>query len=159
MLLDRREFSDSQSIPHHVLFLLENCSLSFLATADKECKPEQSLMFFTWCPQDQVVIFVTPKEVKYRNMTENSNICVLLHSFEGLASTVAAFDGVAQTANGEEDRRYRELHSVKHPKYASAFQGEDKAVVYFEINKARLVTVKGEICYWVNPLNAEALNN
>ncbi|PRP84812.1 hypothetical protein PROFUN_07466 [Planoprotostelium fungivorum] len=162
--------------PKEVLFLLENCSLAFLATANRECKPEQSIMFFTWDPQDKVIIFVTPRELKYRNIVENSNVCVLLHSFEGAASTRAAFESVlpvtiniyatAQTATGETEERYRKLHMERHPKYSGAFQGEDKAVVYCKVNNVRLVTVKGEIAYWskeevdiIDPTNIDSNSN
>jgi hypothetical protein len=147
------------NIPEEFTFLAENCQLCFLTTS-KDNIPDIHIMFFTYCKEDNVVILTTKKDKKYEDIVSNPNVSILIHSFEGRASTQCSFQGQkpasatiyskAMLNTGDKEKEYRQLQINTHPKWGDAFRGEEKAVLVFPLEKLLIVDVKGKVMRWEN---------
>ncbi len=144
-------------VPKEFLFLSEHCQLCFLTTSHDNF-PDIHIMFFTYHSDDNVVILTTKKDKKYQDITENPNVSVLLHSFEGRASTQCSFQNEKPTSatiyakayfsNKEKDIEYRESQVKAHPKWGDAFRGDDKVVIVIPVEKLLIVDVLGKVIRW-----------
>ncbi|QDZ20683.1 putative pyridoxamine 5'-phosphate oxidase domain-containing protein [Chloropicon primus] len=139
---------------NELMFMLDNCPLSYLATADTHGETELSLMFFTFDESAQAVVFSTPKDTKWRNMLENERVSLLLHNFEGKAATQSLFQGVKPQSitlygraeimeKGKAAEAGRRQHDEGHGKYGKAFQGSDKVIARVHVDRVLVVDVKG----------------
>ena len=145
--------------PAEFLFLTEFSQLCFLTTC-RDNSPDIHIMFFTYHQKDNVVILTTEKDKKSEDIEINPNISVLIHSFEGWASTQCAFQDFrpasatiyakAYFASKEKDEEYRMAQITSHPKWGESFRGEDKCVIVVPVDKLLIVDVKGKITRWEN---------
>lgn len=149
--------SITKGIPEEFLFLSEHCQLCFLTTS-KDNNPDIHIMFYTYHQKDNVVILTTKKDKKYQDVVGNPNVSVLLHSFEGRASTQCSFQdqrpasatiyAKAYFPDAEKDLEYRQAQINAHPKWGDAFRGEEKAVIVIPVEKLLIVDVKGKVTRW-----------
>jgi hypothetical protein len=160
MMIGDNEGCDSKNllnIPEEFAFLSEHCQLCFLTTS-RENIPDIHIMFFTYDPEDNVVILTTKKDKKYEDIVLNPNVSVLLHSFEGRASTQCSFQGQkpasatvyakAYFTNELKDQEYRQKQISAHPKWGDAFRGDDKVVIVVPVESLLIVDVKGKTVRW-----------
>lgn len=149
--------SVTKDMPEEFLFLSEHCQLCFLTTC-RDNVPEIHIMFFTYHYKDNVVILTTKKDKKYEDIIQNSNVSVLLHSFEGRASTQCSFQDTKPSSatisskayfpDAVKDLEYREAQIIAHPKWGDAFRGEEKVVIVIPVEKLLIVDVKGKVTRW-----------
>ncbi len=147
----------TKGIPEEFLFLAEHCQLCFLTTS-RDNSPDIHIMFFTYHKKDNVVILTTKKDKKYEDIVGNPNVSVLLHSFEGRASTQCSFQdqrpasatvyAKAYFADSEKDLEYRKTQIEEHPNWGDAFRGVEKAVIVIPVEKLLIVDVKGKVTRW-----------
>jgi len=145
------------NIPEEFVFLSEHCQLCFLTTSRANI-PDIHIMFFTYDVEDNVVILTTKRDKKYEDIILNPNVSVLLHSFEGRASTQCSFQGQkpasatvyakAYFPNELKDKEYRQKQISAHPKWGDAFRGDDKVVIVIPIESLLIVDVKGKTLRW-----------
>jgi len=158
-----KEVIDSDlNLPEEFLFLAEHCQLCFLTTCNDNT-PDIHIMFFTYHPEDNVIILTTKKDKKYEDIVANPNVSILLHSFEGRASTQCSFQDqrpasatVYSKAFFPEDimdKDYRLWQINAHPKWGDAFRGQDKVVIAFPVEKLLIVDVKGKVTRWQRSQN------
>ena len=145
------------SLPEEFLFLTEHCQLCFLTTSEDNI-PDIHIMFFTYDKKDNVVILTTKKDKKYNDIVKNPNVSVLIHSFEGRASTQCSFQELrpasatiyakAYFPNEEKHLEYRKIQIENHPKWGYAFMGEEKVVIVIPIENLLIVDVRGKVTKW-----------
>jgi len=148
---------EKNSIPEEFLFLTEHCQLCFLTTSNENI-PDIHIMFFTYDIKDNVVILTTKKDKKYEDIVKNPKINVLIHSFEGRASTQCSFQeqrpasatiySTAYFPEKEKVLEYRKTQIETHPKWGEAFMGEEKVMIVVPIEKLLIVDVKGKVTKW-----------
>ena len=151
------DIQNKNEIPEDFLFLAENCQLCFLTTS-RNNEPDIHIMFFSYHKEDKVVILTTKKDKKYQDIELNSNVSVLLHSFEGRASTQCSFEDIKPSSvtiyskayfpDSIKDAEYRKTQIECHPKWGDAFRGEEKGVIVIPIDKLLIVNVKGKVTRW-----------
>ena len=127
-------------------FLLNNCPLSYLATASPSGAPELSLMFFNFDTTNNTILFNTPRGRKLDNILANKQVSMLLHNFEGKAATQSLFAGV----NAQSFTLYGSASVMsgiaKNPSdgdYDKAFKGSNKAKVQFVVDQVLVVNQRG----------------
>lgn len=145
------------SIPEEFLFLTEHCQLCFLTTSNENV-PDIHIMFFSYHIKDNVVILTTKKDKKFNDIVKNPNVSVLIHSFEGRASTQCSFQeqrpasatiySKAYFPEGEKLLEYRKTQFETHPKWGDAFMGDEKAMIIVPIDNLLIVDVKGKVTKW-----------
>jgi hypothetical protein len=150
-------------IPEEFFFLSEHCQLCFLTTS-RDNIPDIHIMFYTYDINDNVIILTTKKDKKYEDIIINPNVSVLLHSFEGRASTQCSFQGQkpssatvyakAYIPDDLKDKEYRQKQITAHPKWGDAFRGEDKVVIVIPVESVLIVDVKGKTIRWNKDTNA-----
>jgi hypothetical protein len=151
------EFTSTNKIPEEFLFLSEHCQLCFLTTC-RDNIPDIHMMFFTYYPKDNTIILTTKKDKKYEDIVMNPNVSVLLHSFEGRASTQCSFQDQKPSSatvyskalfpDISQDKEYRQKQISAHPKWGDAFRGDDKVVISVPVEKLLIVDVKGKVTRW-----------
>eukprot|EP01125_Pyxidicula_operculata_P021894 TRINITY_DN8735_c0_g1_i1.p1 TRINITY_DN8735_c0_g1~~TRINITY_DN8735_c0_g1_i1.p1 ORF type:complete len:122 (+),score=17.29 TRINITY_DN8735_c0_g1_i1:152-517(+) len=115
-------------------------------------------MFFTFCEKEKIIIYTTPKGVKYNNICQNPHVAVLLHCFEGQAASNALLAGMrpvsatiygkAKLVDENEREHYQKIQMDAHPEWAKSFQGPDKAIITVPIDGYLIVDVKGKEHRW-----------
>ena len=147
----------NEILPEEFLFLTEHCQLCFLTTS-RDNIPDIHIMFFTYHHKDNVIILTTKKDKKYEDIVLNPNTSILIHSFEGRASSQCSFQdqkpasatvySKACIPSPEKEKEYRQTQINAHPKWGDAFRGEEKAVIAFPVEKLLIVDVKGKVTRW-----------
>lgn len=150
-------YAETQNLPDQFTFLSEHCQLCFLTTS-RENKPDIHIMFFSYHKEDNVIILTTKRDKKYEDITINPHVSLLLHSFEGRASTQCSFQdqkpasvtvyGKAYFPNELKDSEYRQVQINSHPKWGDAFRGDDKIVIALPVEEILIVDVKGKVTRW-----------
>lgn len=146
-------------LPDAVVSLLQISRLCFLATqADGE--PHLSLMNFTYCQSEELIIFCTRRNTKkYDQMLECPNVAILVHDFPHLATLPVGIQhgrSYSITLNGKAiplpraavSERYRQIHLQNNQDYAQFIVGDDIAVILVKVNSARLCDIKDNVTQW-----------
>lgn len=139
-------------ISKEVKNLLKNEKLCTLATC-VENNPYVSLMNFTYVEEENKVILSTRRDSKkYDNIIKNKKISLLL--FSSTSGLSATFLGKAMRIEGEEEKRYREMHMQKN-KMPQFILGDDIGVVVFTIEQIIVSDKQDQVTY----INEEGIKN
>ena len=127
--------------------LLINEKLCTLATCVEDM-PYVSLMNYTYVEEENKVILSTRKDSrKYENILRNKKISLLI--FSSSSEVSATFLGTAITPEGDEEKRYRDMHldSAKMPQF---ILGDHIGVIIFSIEKI-IVSNKQDQVHYIKP--------
>lgn len=147
-------------LPDAVVSLLQISRLCFLAT-QSDGEPHLSLMNFTYCQSEELIIFCTRRNTKkYDQMRENCNVAILVHDFPHLATLPAGIQhgrSYSITLNGKaiplprdskEQERFRQIHLENNQDYKQFIVGDDIAVILVKVHRARLCDIKDNVTQW-----------
>ncbi len=135
---------------YEVLRLLNNQKFCFLGTSYTE-KPHVSLMNFTYCPEEKVIILSSRKDTaKVIHIRGNPNVSILVSNLADNSSNPISctIQGSAKILKPGDDARFREKHYNKNRDMSGFIIGKNIIVIKVEISHILVSDSHDKVWEW-----------
>ena len=140
-----------QPLPNPILHVIKQASLCYLATCEGAA-PHLSLMKFSF--EEGVFVLTTRRDTrKFRAMSANSSVAILIHDFDGQAPgtfTVTLYGTAEEVLDPIAAERLRAIHLARNPGYAHFIASPEIAVITLRPARCRLCNLADEVSTWVS---------